>query len=170
MPQLPRIKAYLASPLGFSEITAHYMQKVYIPALRDVGVNCINPWDLTSPAEIEAVMAMTDSPEKTRALTDLHRLIGKRNRVAIVMCPLLIAQLDGQELDSGTVAEVGYAVGRGKVVIGWRSDFRQNGETGRIVNLQVESFIEESGGGIFRSLDALCAELRRFRVMFQGAE
>lgn len=165
-----KIKAYLASPLGFSEVTAHYMRKVYVPALENVGVNCINPWDLTTDAEVQAVMSLPEGPEKIRALHDLHREIGKRNRVAIIMCPLLIAQLDGQELDSGTVAEVGYAVGRGKVVMGWRSDFRQSGEVGRMVNLQVESFIEESGGSIFRSLDALCAELKRFRAMFEGAE
>ncbi len=78
---------------------------------------------------------------------------------AIESCRMLIAHLDGQEVDSGTAAEVGYAAGRGLPCVGVRSDLRQSGEPEMAVNLQVESFIVRSGGFVAASLDALLAEL-----------
>ncbi|HEY9788236.1 MAG TPA: nucleoside 2-deoxyribosyltransferase [Candidatus Obscuribacterales bacterium] len=161
-----RLKAYLASPMGFSEVTDHFMRTVYVPRLKAAGVNPINPWDLTTKEEVDAVLGMPISPERLKAIRELHRTIGMRNKTAIVMCPVVIAQLDGQEMDSGTVGEVGWAAGRGKVVYGWRSDFRKNGEEGALCNLQVQFFIEESGGRIFNTLDELCDELKRFQRMF----
>lgn len=49
---------------------------------------------------------------------------------------MVVAILDGQEADSGTCLEVGYARGRGKPVIGVRTDFRQNQDAGLNVMLR----------------------------------
>jgi hypothetical protein len=49
-------------------------------------------------------------------------------------------------------------------VVGYRTDIRQAGEAGAVVNLQVEYFIRVTGGRIVSSLDealALLAEERR---------
>lgn len=144
---MAKLKAYLAGPYGFSDSTRYFMEKVYVPELREV-VETINPWDLTSDKEVKE--AESKGKEKGFAME-----IGKRNKEAIESSDVVIAALDGQEVDSGTAAEIGYAVGKGKKVYGYRSDFRQTGEKGAIVNLQVQYFIENSGGKIVSDLGEL---------------
>ncbi|MEA2421599.1 MAG: hypothetical protein QOF55_698, partial [Thermoleophilaceae bacterium] len=100
---LPR--CYVASPLGFSESGSLYYRQVLLPALQSV-VEPVDPWSLTSPDEIEAAVAA--GTERQLALE-----IGLRNARAIEGSTLLVAHLDGQEVDSGTAAEVGFAAARG---------------------------------------------------------
>jgi nucleoside 2-deoxyribosyltransferase len=149
MADLPR--CYIASPLGFSEAGRHYHREVYLPALRTV-VTPVDPWGLSAQAEIEA--AATQGRQREMALE-----IGRRNAEAIDGCELLAAYLDGQEVDSGTAAEVGYAAARGLRCFGLRTDFREAGENGAVVNLQVEYFVASSGGLIATNLDELVAAL-----------
>jgi nucleoside 2-deoxyribosyltransferase len=77
----------------------------------------------------------------------------------------MIAVLDGPDVDSGTAAEIGYAFARGKLVVGYRGDFRLSADNeGGIVNLQVEFFIRESGGDIvsvYTELERSLAALTR---------
>jgi nucleoside 2-deoxyribosyltransferase len=133
------VRAYLASPLGFADSTRQYMYQTLIPVIEDGGVIVVNPWDLTTEEEVMAVRNMTASPERNRALHTLNMEIGRRNRLAIDVCDIVIASLDGQELDSGTVGEVCYMIGRGNPSYGLRTDFRQSGEEGAIVNLQIKT-------------------------------
>lgn len=145
-------RCYVASPFGFSEAGRHYYHAVLLPALAAV-VTPVDPWSLTSPEEIS----------EARAAGKLHEMaleIGRRNIVAIQSCALLVAVLDGQEPDSGTAAELGYAAALEKTCFGLRSDFRQAGEEGVAVNLQLETFIVGSGGKIVASLEDLIAALR----------
>jgi nucleoside 2-deoxyribosyltransferase len=144
---MPLPACYVASPLGFTEAGRHYYEAVYLPALAQV-VEPVDPWSLTTAAEVER--ARESGGERELALE-----IGRRNARAIAGCSLLAALLDGQEPDVGTVAEVGYACGRGITSFGLRSDLRQSGEAGVSVNLQVESFIVESGGRIVSTLGDL---------------
>jgi nucleoside 2-deoxyribosyltransferase len=160
------LRAYCASPLGFSEATRLYYNQVYLPRLSEAGVQPIDPWQLTSDAEIKAVLDLPLGTDRNTRLHALHHEIGKRNRLGIDRADVIIAILDGQEIDSGTVAEVGYGVGRGKVVFGLRSDFRQNGEEGAAVNLQVEYFIEHSGGRICSSLNELIVAVQDYRARY----
>lgn len=122
-----------------------------LPALRAV-VEPVDPWALTSPQEVAAAR---DERRRRR----LALAIGARNAAAIRTCDLLAACLDGQEVDSGTAAEVGYAAALGLTCFGWRSDLRQAGEPGVRVNLQLESFIVESGGAVVGGLDELVRAL-----------
>jgi nucleoside 2-deoxyribosyltransferase len=147
--QLPR--CYIASPMGFTAGGRYYYQQVYLPALSAV-VEPVDPWSLTSEEEVAA--AQRAGRERELALT-----IGERNVEAIRSSQLLVAYLEGQEPDSGTVAELGYGAALGLVCFGLRTDFRQAGELGASVNLQVETFIEMSGGHILTSLDELVIEL-----------
>ena len=80
---------------------------------------------------------------------------------AIRSCSLLAAVLDGQEVDSGVAAEVGYACALGIPCFGLRTDLRTSGEAEVTVNLQVEYFLQESGGRLVSTLDALIDALAR---------
>ena len=72
--------------------------------------------------------------------------------------------LDGVDVDSGTAAEIGYAFARGKLIVGYRGDFRLSADNeGSVVNLQVEYFIRESGGTIVGRYEDLESHLRLLR-------
>jgi nucleoside 2-deoxyribosyltransferase len=85
--------------------------------------------------------------------------IGRRNAAAIRSSDVLVAYLDGQ--DPGTIAELGFAAGRGMPCFGLRTDFRDAGSV-NVRSLQVETFILESGGIVYDSLDDLVDGLRAF--------
>jgi nucleoside 2-deoxyribosyltransferase len=138
-----RPRCYVASGLGFTEAGRRYYADVYLPALAAV-VEPVDPWALGDPAS---------SPGE----------IGRRNTEAIDSCSLLAAHLDGQDVDAGTAAEVGYAAARGLRCFGLRTDLRESGEPGAIVNLQVQHFIEASGGTIVATLEELVRVLSTSR-------
>ena len=75
---------------------------------------------------------------------------------------MVLANLDGQDVDSGTAAEIGYAFAKGKPIIGYRGDLRLSSDNvGSTVNLQVEFFIRESGGEIVTSASTIPTALAR---------
>jgi nucleoside 2-deoxyribosyltransferase len=151
-----RPRCYLASPLGFSEPGRAYYAERYVPALAE-HVLAIDPWALSLPEEFAA--ARRDGREHAIGIE-----VGARNAAAIRDAQLLIAQLDGQEVDAGTAAEVGYAAALGRPCLGVRSDLRATGEPGMRVNLQLEAFIVLSGGFVAGSLDELVARLAVLRA------
>jgi nucleoside 2-deoxyribosyltransferase len=146
-------RCYVASPLGFDEAGRYYYSEVLIPALRDV-VAPIDPWAMVDPADLKRARS-------AETLDEFWLKVGRENAKAIRSCPLLVAVLDGQEPDSGTVVELGYAAGLGKQCFGLRSDLRQCGEEGVTINLQVQTLITDSRGEIASSLERLVAMLRR---------
>jgi nucleoside 2-deoxyribosyltransferase len=147
----PRPRCYVASPLGFTDAGRRYYADVYLPALATV-VEPVDPWALTTAAEI--ARAAADGTTAELALT-----IGRRNADAIRSSQLLAAYLDGQEPDAGTVAELGYAAALGLTCFGLRTDLRQSGELGVALNLQIVTFVIDSGGRLVESLDRLVAAL-----------
>ncbi len=70
---------------------------------------------------------------------------------------LVVAVLDGVDVDSGTAWEIGYAYAKGKPVIGLRTDFRELSDG--IVNLM----IEVSAASLVRNEEALLKTLNNFR-------
>jgi nucleoside 2-deoxyribosyltransferase len=149
-----RPRCYVASPLGFTEAGRDYYARVYLPALAEL-VEPVDPWLLTGADEFTEAASVGIDAQRALALE-----VGRRNAEAIRSCSLLAAYLEGQEPDSGTVAEVGYACGLGVTCFGLRSDLRQAGEPGVALNLQVEALIVASGGEIVESLSALVAALK----------
>jgi nucleoside 2-deoxyribosyltransferase len=143
---MPKRRCYVAGPLGFTEGGRDYYERVYLPALATV-VEPVDPWSLGTVTPV-------DGTDRERALA-----IGRANVEAIRSCELLVADLDGQEPDSGTVAELGYGAALGLRCFGLRSDLRQSGEPGVAVNLQVETFVVDSGGAMVASLKELVAAL-----------
>jgi nucleoside 2-deoxyribosyltransferase len=157
-------RIYVASPLGFSEAGRHFYTSVLIPHLRGLGYEVVDPWALADARKIEAVQALPYGPERRDAWRALNREIGATNRAAIDSVRGVVAVLDGVDVDSGTAAEIGYAFARGKLVVGYRGDFRLSADNeGSIVNLQVEYFIRESGGTIVERYEDLEASLRPLR-------
>lgn len=150
-----RPRCYLASPLGFSEPGRAYYAERYLPALAE-HVEPVDPWALSLPEEFAAAR---DAGREHAFGID----VGARNAEAIRGAELLIAQLDGQEVDAGTAAEVGYAAALGLPCLGVRSDLRATGEPGMRVNLQLEAFILLSGGFVAASLDELVGRLAQLR-------
>jgi nucleoside 2-deoxyribosyltransferase len=145
------LRCYIASPHGFTEAGRQYYAQVYLPALSKV-IEPVDPWSFVSDQEIAAASA-------SGTLRDLALRLGRRNANEIRSCTLLVAYLDGQEVDSGTAAEVGFAAALGVRCFGLRTDIRASGDLNMTVNLQLESFILQSGGGIAPCLDDLVALL-----------
>lgn len=148
---MARPRCYVASPLGFTEAGRYYYTEVYLPELRRV-VEVVDPWSLISRGGPSGA-----APE--HGAREIALEIGRLNIEAIRSSSLLVAHLDGQEPDSGTVAELGFAAGLGIPCFGLRSDLRRAGEPGMAVNLQVEGFVLASRGRLVGSLDELITAL-----------
>lgn len=150
-------KVYVASPLGFTAATREYYERRVLRGLRDAGCEPLDPW------------AGQDAPPDAAggfALAAWSLGVGQRNAQLIDESDAVLAILDGPDVDSGTAAEIGYAAARGKPIAGVRDDLRQTGDNpGVTVNLQVEYFIQSTGGSIAHSLEegieCLAALLRR---------
>ena len=157
-------RVYVASPLGFSQAGRHFHDAVLLPLVRGLGFEVLDPWSLTDPRLITAVQAMPYGTERREAWRRLNREIGATNRAAIDGARAVVAVLDGVDVDSGTAAEIGYAFARGKLIVGYRGDFRLSADNeGGIVNAQVEYFIRESGGTIVERYEDLAASLEPLR-------
>ncbi len=154
--QSDAIYIYPAGPLGFSEAGRHFYNGIFVPMLREIGFDPLDPWTLTDESLIQTAVSLPFGIEQKETWAKLNPIIGANNRAAIEKCPLVVAILDGPDVDSGTAGEIGYAAGRGKPVIGYRGDFRLSADNiGSIVNLQIEDFIRLHGGEIVTSLEAL---------------
>jgi len=147
------MKVYLAGPLGFSEAGRDFYYQVLIPELERAGHAVLDPWKLTDPGRIAAVLGLPFGVDRRDAWRTLNREIGRNNHVALDACDAVLAVLDGVDVDSGTAAEIGYAFARGKRIVGYRGDLRLAGDNEALtVNLQVEYFIRASGGDIVATL------------------
>jgi nucleoside 2-deoxyribosyltransferase len=156
------MKIYLAGPLGFSEAGRVFLVNTLIREVRRLGHEPLNPWELTDKSKIKAVQRMPYGAERRDEWRKLNHKIGANNQAAIDECDLVLAVLDGVDVDSGTASEIGYAFAKGKPIIGYRGDFRLSADNeGAIVNLQVEYFIRQSGGDIVSSLSQIDEALRR---------
>jgi nucleoside 2-deoxyribosyltransferase len=114
--------------------------------------------DPMNPADGTAFLAQTAQFSTVEKLTQ----IAAQNEAAIRACDLVVAVLDGVDVDSGTASEIGFAYGLGKRSYGLRTDMRLAGDNlGATVNLQVQYWIEASGGAIFARAEDLITALRR---------
>ena len=145
-------KVYLASPLGFSPEQKPYLERIKA-RLRQLGYEVFDPWAQPFSQAIRKASEIEDYHERIKAFTRLAQEIGVVNENAIRECDVLLGVLDGPDVDSGTAAEIGFAVGSGRRCFGLRTDWRDSGEFGLPLNLQVLHFIEKSGGRLFRSIE-----------------
>ena len=154
-----RPKIYVASPLGFTASGRLYSATVLLPAVREAGLDPLDPWDVS--ADIQRIFELDrDAPERGESLGATNRLVGRRNAELIRDAAGMLAILDGDDVDSGTAAEIGYASALKCPIIGVRTDLRVAGDNeAALVNLQVEWFIVETGGRITTNLDDAIAGL-----------
>lgn len=156
------MRIYIASPLGFSEIGRKFYYEQLINLLVKEDFDAIDPWTLISPAKINRVNDMEYGAVKKEAWEELNQEIAERNADAIDSSDALLAILDGTDVDSGTASEIGYAFAKGKIIVGYRGDFRLSGDNeGATVNLQVEYFIRKSGGEIVTNYQDIPVVLKK---------
>lgn len=153
------VRIYLASPLGFAESTRHFME--HLIERLDPHVDVTNPWDdVRFAGEFERIADIDSRAEANAALAVINTELGRANAESIRNADGMVAILDGVDVDSGTAAEIGYAYALGKRIYGLRTDFRLAGDNpGSIVNLQVQYFIEASGGSVQTTIEGLLFEL-----------
>jgi len=111
---------YLAAPL-FSEAECDFNRK-----LRD---------ELISAGFI--VFLPQEDSNNVKDMLDRQKIIFNKNLKGIENSDIIVAVIDGADVDSGTAWEIGFAFAKGKPVIGLRTDFRTLGIEGT-VNLMIE--------------------------------
>lgn len=130
---------YLASPLGFAESTRGFMDRQLIPAISGLGIDVLNPW--AEQYDMDSISKIGDFGQRAKAYAEMNRVIAENNLAMIDRADILVAVLDGVDVDSGTASEIGYAYAKGKSIYGYRGDFRlASDNVGCSVNLQVEHF------------------------------
>lgn len=149
------MKIFVASPLGFADSTRGFIS-IIKEHLIAIGHEPIDPWSASQDLDEEFRRAecIEKQCDQVEAYHRISMLIAERNSKLLKGSDGVLAVLDGVDVDSGTASEIGYAFGLGgKVINGYRGDFRRSGENlGICVNLQVQYWIESSGGRIIRSL------------------
>lgn len=159
------MKVYIASPLGFSECGRAFYENALLPCLRECGWEVIDPWTLTDQMKIDAAKSMQYGPAKREAWRTLNSEIGRNNENGIKSADAVFAVLDGVDVDSGTASEIGCAFALGKIILGYRGDFRLAADNdGATVNLQVEYFIRASGGDIVGSIEQVQDSMRKIET------
>ena len=119
------MRIYQAGPL-FSEAEQNWHRGLRAQ-LEAAGFEVVWPGDLIPQAQIAAWG------------TDAKRRIFERCRDELLASDLVVALLDGTQVDDGTAWEIGCAYQAGKPVYGIRTDFRQAGECqGALVNCMIE--------------------------------
>lgn len=140
------MKIYVASPCGFSAFSRGAEYRDLISRLSAFGY-VWDPW----AHQIAGIKGAA---------------IGERNMKAIRFCEVMVALLDGAQVDDGTAAEIGCASAFENTIIGLRTDPRAaSDEVGGTVNLQVEYFIRRTRGGeIVKTVDEVISALERIRA------
>jgi len=122
--------------------------------ITNCGYIVVNPWRMSNPQQFNVIIQ--DIQKRRQALHKVNMKIAAKNEEAIRECQIVMAVLDGTDVDSGTASEIGFAYALGKRIFGYRGDIRRSGDNdGSVVNLQVQYWIENSGGCIVTSLNAL---------------
>jgi nucleoside 2-deoxyribosyltransferase len=130
--------------------------------MRGAGHVVIDPWELGDDllGKSKAGGKSLAHDGKLAQLSRTNNALGRTNQMGIDKSEIVVAALDGPDVDSGTASEIGYAFAKGKTILGYRGDLRLTGENAAAcVNLQVQYWIEESGGRIVRSTDSLLGAL-----------
>lgn len=93
-------------------------------------------------------------PHEITAGTPLE--IFQSNVKALDECKIMVAILDGPQVEDGTAWEVGYHYARGGRIVGIRTDFRKAGESS---SSKVNAMVEGSCVDIVNTLDLLISRL-----------
>ena len=131
---------YLAAPL-FSEAERDFNRKLR-DEIKSAGFNVFLPQEDSNNVR----------DEKNR-----QNIIFNKNVDAIDSSGIIVAVIDGTDVDSGTAWEIGYAFARGKPIIGLRTDFRTLGIEGTV------SLMIERSAVLCTSIPELLSRLKLFK-------
>ena len=109
------MRIYQAGPL-FSQAERQWHRR-FKKQLEEAGHEVLWPGDLIEGEEIQAWGQ------------EAPRRIMETDRDALLLCDVLVALLDGPQVDDGTAWEIGYACARDIPVVGIRTDTRLCGDT-----------------------------------------
>ena len=149
------MKIYLAGPI-FSEADQQWLRRLKIrieefAREKDTEIEVIWPYELISQTDIESL--------GNRAKQEVF----DRCKSSLDQADLLIALLDGSQVDDGTAWEVGYFYsikGRSRI-IGIRTDFRRAGETeSSVVNAMIEMSCRKIVGSVEELMGVLTVLVR----------
>ncbi len=124
---------YIAAPL-FTEAECDFNRKLS-DEIEKIGFKVFLPQEDSNNIKDSSRYSLLIRNEKNR-----HKIIFNKNVVAIEKSDIIVAVIDGTDVDSGTAWEIGYAFAKGKPVLGLRTDFRTLGVEGT-VNLMIESSV-----------------------------
>jgi nucleoside 2-deoxyribosyltransferase len=112
-------------------------------------------------------------PQESEVQHGSATAIFKSDVAGVDWAEIVVANMDGADPDSGTAWECGYAYGRGKPVVLFRTDFRKAGESdGAPYNLMLteaaakvlhlpRATIDAVGSALIAALDAVSPRPRR---------
>ncbi len=85
-----------------------------------------------------------------------YRMIFKRDLKGLDQSDVVVAILDGPDVDSGTAFEVGYAFAKGKPVVGLKTDMRVFAKDEELNNMLAQGI-----RALARNLDEVVSELKK---------
>jgi nucleoside 2-deoxyribosyltransferase len=144
---------YVASPYGFAESTREWYNTRLLPIL-DKYVTILDPWTVD-------VSNILDAPADKKA--DRWTDLGEYHYDTIALhAKLMVACLDQEPPDNGTVCEVAWAAAHKIPVIGYRGDLRTTGEENMPYNLMIAAAIRRSGGVAVKDMHELEKAFRHY--------
>ena len=150
---VPKEEWYIASPSGFAESTNLWYEERLLPMVSKY-IEPLDPWAIDTKY-------ILDAPKEDRSKLWLE--LGERHLDTIKnQAKGVIAILDQEPPDNGTVVEVAWAAANNIPVIGYRNDIRTIGEEGLPYNLMIGAAIRRSGGIAVANMIELEAELKKY--------
>lgn len=153
MSKIEKPNCYVASPYGFAGSTLDWYNRIFLPLLEN-HVTVLDPWSVSVEDILKA--SPNERPELWTKLGEHHLdTIAKEAK-------LVVAGLDQEPPDNGTVCEVAWAAAHNIPVIGYRGDLRTSGEDGMPYNLMIAAAIKRSGGVAVATMVELDGAVERY--------
>lgn len=159
MSEVANPNCYVASLYGFAESTKGWYYQRLLPMLSQ-HVTVIDPWDVD-------VSHIFEAPVEQRP--GLWTKLGLHHLETIkTQAKLVVAGLDQEPPDNGTVVEASWAAAHHIPVVGYRGDLRTTGEEGMHYNLMIAAAIRVSGGLAVATMAELSEAVEYFAGWVSG--
>ena len=159
-PQTKARGVYLAGPSGFNAAGLMWHNQVLVPKVRAAGLIPLDPW--ADQSVLEEILSQPWGVTRRKRLRKANLQQGRLDLEMVNTCAAVLASLDGPQVDDGTAVEIGYAHRAGKMIVGLRTDLRiASDNEGAMVNLMIETCIEDSGGILTRDTDEAVDHVRK---------
>lgn len=87
------------------------MERIIIPIIEQASFQALNPWKYSEDIsrKINEIKSTNDIIKQIKLWKNLNREIGRNNERMIKASQIVVAVLDGSDVDSGVTAEIEYA-------------------------------------------------------------